>query len=101
MVFKYTVIGRRLLATGGNQEAARLAGININKMLITANMSSGFFAALAGLLWLSRMGVAQPSTGEEWMLISFAVAAIGGTGLSGGVINPLSMIVSAFFNCDD
>jgi len=95
-VFRYTVVGRRLLATGGNMEAARLSAVNTNRMLVLANMASGLFAALAGLLWISRMGAAQPATGSDWMLISFAVAVIGGTSLSGGIINPLGIFFSSF-----
>lgn len=94
--FRYTVTGRRLLATGGNADAARLAAVNTDRMTITANVLSGFFASVAGLLWISRMGAAQPSTGSDWMVYSFAVAVIGGTLLAGGVINPLGMLFSSF-----
>lgn len=90
-VFRYTVTGRRLLATGGNTQAARLSGIETDHMITLANMLSGFFAAVAALCWLSRMGSAQPATGQDWMIISFAVAVIGGTGLSGGSISPVGL----------
>ena len=95
-IFKYTVTGRRLLATGGNIEAARMSAINTDRMTILANMASGLFASLAGLLWISRTGSAQPSTGADWMLISFAVAVIGGTALRGGGINPVGIFFSAY-----
>ncbi len=95
-VFKYTVTGRRLLATGGNPEAAKMSAVNTNKMTILANMASGLFASMAGLLWISRTGSAQPSTGVDWMVISFAVAVIGGTALKGGGINPIGIFFSAF-----
>lgn len=62
-VFKYTVVGRRLLATGGNLEAAELSGIKTNNMIVLANVLSGVFASTAGVLWISRMGSAQPATG--------------------------------------
>lgn len=87
VVFKYTVVGRQLLATGGNMEASRLSGINTDKMVMLANMLSGIMASLAGILWVSRMGTAQPATGGDWLIVSFAVAVIGGTALSGGVIS--------------
>jgi ribose transport system permease protein len=95
-IFKYTVTGRRLLATGGNAEAARMSAINTDRMIILANMASGLFAAIAGLLWISRTGSAQPSTGADWMVVSFAVSVIGGTALKGGVINPIGIFFSAF-----
>lgn len=89
--FRYTVTGRRLLATGGNLQAARLSGINTDKMIVLANMLSGLFAALAALCWISRMGSAQPATGSNWMIVSFAVAVIGGTALAGGAISPIGL----------
>ncbi|MBK8047933.1 MAG: ABC transporter permease [Anaerolineales bacterium] len=93
--FKYTVIGRRLLATGGNQEAARLSGIRTDNMILLAHTLSGFFAAIAGLLWISRMGSAQPSSGTDWLIVSFAVSIIGGTALSGGEFSAIGFFFSA------
>ena len=87
--------GWRVLATGGNQEAARLSGIRTDKIVLLAHTASGFFAALAGVLWISRMGSAQPSTGADWLIYSFAVAIIGGTALSGGEFSALGMFASA------
>lgn len=94
--FKFTVTGRRVLATGGNVEAARMSGVNTNKMIILANIGSGLFAAIAGLLWISRTGSAQPSTGVDWMVISFAVAVIGGVSLKGGVFNAIGIFFAGF-----
>ena len=94
--FRFTVTGRRYLATGGNQEAARLSGVNTDKMVILANVASGIFAAIAGILWISRTGSAQPSTGGDWMVTSFAVAVIGGTLLKGGVFNSVGVFFASF-----
>lgn len=94
--FRFTVTGRRVLATGGNVEAAKMSGVNTNKMIILANIGSGLFAAIAGLLWISRTGSAQPSTGVDWMVISFAVAVIGGTSLKGGVFNAIGVFFAGF-----
>ncbi len=94
VMYKYSLLGRRLLATGGNAQAARLSGIKTDKMVITANALSGMFAALAAICWVSRMGSAVPATGADWMLISFAVAVIGGTALSGGVFSSLGLLCS-------
>ena len=92
-LFRFTVFGRRLLATGGNEDAARLSGINTKQIIFFANMLSGFFAAAAAILWVSRMGSAQPSTGQDWLIISFAVAIIGGTGLKGGTVTPVGLLM--------
>ena len=94
--FKFTVTGRRVLATGGNVEAAKMSGVNTNKMIVLANIGSGLFAAIAGLLWISRTGSAQPSTGADWMVISFAVAVIGGIALKGGVFNAVGVFFAGF-----
>ncbi len=90
-IYQYTVTGRRMLATGGNKEAAELSGINTDRMILFSNILSGFFAALTGILYVSRMGSAQPATGTNWMIISFAVAIIGGTSLDGGVITAIGL----------
>ena len=90
--FRHTVFGRRLLATGGNQEAARLAGINTNRMILLSHVLSGGVGALAAVLWVSRMGSAQPATGKDWLITSFAVAIVGGTGLAGGRISALGLV---------
>lgn len=94
VVFRYTILGRQLLATGGNAEASRLSGINTNRMVMLANVLSGFLASLAAVLWVSRMGTAQPATGGDWLIVSFAVTVIGGTALSGGVISALGFLFS-------
>jgi ribose transport system permease protein len=92
-MFRNTVFGRRLLATGGNEDAARLSGIDTNAMIVWANVLSGFFAALAAILWASKLGSAAPETGDAWLIVSFAVAIIGGTGLTGGMISPVGIFM--------
>ena len=92
-MFKFMRFGRRLLATGGSIEATRLSGVNTDRIIIISNILSGLFAAIAGILWVSRMGSAQPSTGQNWLIISFAVAIIGGTALSGGFISALGIFM--------
>jgi ribose transport system permease protein len=93
-VFKYTVIGRQLLATGGNVEAARLSGIKTGRMIMLANILSGLCGSIAAILWVSRMGTAQPATGGDWLIVSFAVTVIGGTALSGGTISAVGFLFS-------
>jgi ribose transport system permease protein len=92
-VFHFTVFGRHLLATGSNAPAARLAGIPTDRVIVLANVLSGLFAALAAVLWASQLGSAAPETGDNWLIISFAVAIIGGTGLSGGVISAFGILL--------
>jgi ribose transport system permease protein len=97
-MYRNTVFGRRLLATGGNAAAARLSGIATDRMVIGAHILSGAFAALAAVLWASKLGSAAPETGDDWLIISFAVAIIGGTGLNGGIISAMGIFMgSAIF----
>jgi ribose transport system permease protein len=95
LFFKYTIAGRRLLAVGENTEAAKFSGVNIDKIRLLSHTLSGFIAALAGVLYISRMGSASPVTGQDWMIVSFAVAIIGGTGLSGGSITAFGLLIGA------
>jgi len=95
LLFERTVLGRHLIATGTNADAARLAGIPTDRMIVIANVLSGFLTALAAVLWASQLGSATPETGATWLLVSFAVALIGGTGLHGGVISASGILLGA------
>jgi ribose transport system permease protein len=79
-----TTSGRAVYAIGVNQEAVRLAGINVRRHVIAAYMACGFLAALAGVLLASRLGVAQPSVGIGYELDAIAAVVIGGGILGGG-----------------
>jgi ribose transport system permease protein len=94
-LYRNTVFGRGMLATGGNEAAARFSGINTRWMVLGANVLSGLFASLAAVLWASKQGSAAPETGEDWLIVSFAVAIIGGTGLSGGSISAMGIFMGA------
>lgn len=79
-----TTPGRAIVAIGGNEEAVRLAGINVGRHIWLAYAMSGFFAALAGVLVASRLGIAQPSVGLGYELDAIAACVIGGAVLGGG-----------------
>ncbi len=79
-----TTAGRAIMAIGGNQEAVRLAGISVPAHIVMAYMISGFFAALAGIILASRLGIAQPSVGSGLELDAIAACVIGGAVLGGG-----------------
>ncbi len=76
--------GRAIVAIGGNEEAVRLAGINVSWHILLAYMISGLFAALAGVMLASRLGIAQPSVGAAFELDAIAAVVIGGAALGGG-----------------
>ncbi len=79
-----TTAGRAIVAIGGNEEAVRLAGINVRGHILLAYMISGLCAALAGVLLASRLGIAQPSVGSGFELDAIAACVIGGAILGGG-----------------
>lgn len=79
-----TTFGRHIYATGSNQKAAELAGVNISKTKIAAYVISGIMAALSGLILLSRLNSAQPTLGSGYELDAIAAVALGGTSMSGG-----------------
>jgi len=62
-LYSHTVFGRRMLATGGNPDAARLSGISNDNMIVGANVLSGVLASLAAVLYASELGSAAPETG--------------------------------------
>ncbi|MGW6916854.1 ABC transporter permease [Kitasatospora sp. NPDC054939] len=85
LLLKYTDIGRNLYAIGGNDTAARLAGISINKYLISVYALIGIVAAVAGILLTARTGSGQPVSGSEGLeLKAITAAALGGAALKGG-----------------
>lgn len=80
----HTVSGRAAFALGVNMEAVRLAGVDVRKHLIFAYVACGLFAAIAGVLLASRLGIAQPSVGIGYELDAIAAVVIGGGVLGGG-----------------
>jgi ribose transport system permease protein len=79
-----TRFGRDIYAVGGNRDAAALVGIRVWRVEFLVFGLAGMLAALAGILYASRMDAAQPSVGEGWMLSAITAAIIGGTSLRGG-----------------
>lgn len=90
-----TRYGRELYATGDNEDAARLAGINTTKVKIMAFMVSGVLAAVAGFILTARLGTAQPTAGSGLELSAIAAVIIGGTSLAGGRGALLGTVVGA------
>jgi ribose transport system permease protein len=79
-----TTAGRAIVAIGGNEEAVRLAGINVRGHVMLAYVISGLCAAGAGVLLASRLGISQPSLGAGFELDAIAACVIGGAILGGG-----------------
>ena len=84
VILKKTPLGEYLLAVGGNEEAAYIAGVPIALTKIAAYVISGFLAALTSAILIGRLGAAEPILGNLWELDAIAASAIGGASLMGG-----------------
>ncbi len=84
LVLRYTTLGPKLYATGGNEEAARLAGLNVARIKIAAFTISGTLAGVAGMILAARINSGQPNLGQGLELQAIAAAVVGGMALSGG-----------------
>ncbi len=87
VVLEYLPIGRYLYAIGANPKAAALNGIPVRKFVIGAFMSSGFLAALAGVLLASKLRIGQASVGLEYLLPALVGAFLGSTTIKPGRVN--------------
>lgn len=83
-VLRKTVYGRSITAIGGNQQAAHLAGINVDRSIVGVYAINGFLAGLAGIMLVARLDAAQASLGSGMELHVIAAVVIGGTSLFGG-----------------
>lgn len=83
-IVRKTRFGRYLYAVGGNERAARLTGLRVNRIKIAVYTLGGILAAVAGLIVTSRLDSAQPNAGLGYELDAIAAVVIGGTSLSGG-----------------
>lgn len=90
-----TTLGRYIYAVGGNEEAARLAGINVNRVKMFVYTMSGFLASVSGIILLSRLVSAQPTAGLGQELPIIAASIIGGTSLVGGEGTALGAVLGA------
>jgi putative multiple sugar transport system permease protein len=90
-----TVLGRHIYAVGGNPEAAQLSGINVKRITFFVFCSMGMLAALAGILFASRLRSATPTAGQLFELDAIAAAFIGGASPAGGIGTIMGSLIGA------
>ena len=95
VVMNKTPLGEYILAVGGNEEAARVAGVPVKRTKVTVFVISGVLASLAALILIARLGAAEPTIGNLWELDAIAAAAIGGASLMGGKGSIVGTLIGA------
>ncbi|KPQ23303.1 MAG: L-arabinose transport system permease protein [Halomonas sp. HL-48] len=93
VVLNMTSFGRNVLATGGNSEAAALAGVNVRRLKIIVFGLQGVVAGVIGVLLASRMGLGDPNTSMGLELAVISACVLGGVALSGGVATITGVLV--------
>ena len=94
-IMRKTTIGRKFYSIGANKEAARLSGINVEKITILAYVISGILAALAGIVLVARINAVQADIGKPYLLPTIAAVYMGGTSATGGQGGLLGTIIGA------
>jgi len=84
LLLRYHSFGRSIYAIGGNEQAARAAGIRVDRVVITAYVLAGVLAAVAGLMLAGRLASVTSGQGQNLIFFVFAAAVIGGIRLDGG-----------------
>ncbi len=95
-VLERTPLGRRVYATGGNIEAARLAGVRTSLVLVGALVVCGAIAGFAGLIVSSNLGTGDPTIGPAYLLPAFSAAFLGSTQFRGGRFNVAGTIIAVY-----
>jgi ribose transport system permease protein len=96
LVLRRSVFGRHLYAVGSNSEAARLSGVNVDRVTLSAYVLSGLLSGLTGCVLMSRLVTGQPNEGVMYELDAIASAVIGGTSLTGGIGTVSGTLIGAF-----
>lgn len=96
-ILNWTKFGRHVYAIGGNEQAAKLSGINVKKEKILVYAISGMLAALSGLIIAARLNSAQPDAGNGYEMDAIAAAVIGGCSMTQGGIGTMGGVIIGSF----
>lgn len=95
IVLSKTRFGNYLYAVGGNEEASKLSGVDVDKTKIISYAICGACAAFAGMIMLANLGTGEPASGQGYELDAIAAAAVGGTRMTGGKGSILGTVLGA------
>lgn len=96
ILLRKTPFGWHVYAIGGNEKAAKLSGIKVDKVKILVYMISGICSAMVACIASSQLAASHPATGESWEMNAIAAAVLGGTSMAGGIGTIGGTIVGAF-----
>lgn len=94
-LLRYTYIGRQIYAAGGNIEAARFSGVNVDARIILCYTISVVCASIVGIIQAARMSLGHPGSGEGYELLAITACILGGLSLMGGEGGVLGILVGA------
>ncbi len=95
LIYHFTRFGRHVLAVGGNEDAARLMGLPVERIKLAVYVISGALAGLAGVFLAAQTYTGLPNEGLGWELTAIASVVVGGTLLSGGMGSVAATFVGA------
>jgi ribose transport system permease protein len=95
-VFECTPLGRYLLFVGGNRDAARLAGVAVDKVRVVAFVAASTIAALAGVILAGKIGAVDPTIGASYLLPPYAAAFLGTTAVAVGRFNVGGLVIAIY-----
>jgi len=95
-VTEYRPLGRKLYPTGGNEVAARLIGVRIDRLIILSLLCSGTIAALAGVIFAATIGSGSLTAGPPFLLPAFAALFLGSTQIHNGRVNVLGTLIAVY-----
>jgi len=95
LLLSRTIFGRHVYALGGNAEAARLSGVNIDRVKLLVYTLSGLLSGIAAILLMSKLVSGQPTAGQGYELYAIAAVVVGGTSLFGGSGSVIGSVIGA------
>jgi ribose transport system permease protein len=100
VLYRFTVLGREMLAAGAAPDAAELSGVRVGRTYVLCHALSGLLAGIAAMMLMARSGAAIPSMagqlGQDWLLPAFLGPVLGGTLLTGGRVSVIGTFLGAF-----
>ena len=96
IVIEYLPVGRYLYASGGNPQAARLAGVRVNRVVFGSLVASSLVAGITGVVLAARIGTASPDIGPSYLLPAFSAVFLGSTQIKPGRVNVIGTLVAIY-----